>query len=290
VPDKVTSPSGFIDSVSALRDSWRIKEHEELWFRGERKKHPTFLRPALYRPRTNLRGEDLPLKSIPELIDIESRLYQDFQRCAVQLLDAQPNEEDWNWDSYFLMQHHGAPTRLLDWSDGGLMALHFAVRNKPKDDPGDGDAFVYVLEPYRLLDKLDALPDREVTKAKWKAYVAKNPSDDRSEDDWDESYLPSDEGVRKTDLPTTPLALDFPHITRRVAAQRSRFMVFGTEANWLAEESTKPDSSIAVITIDVSAIYKIRIGLRDSGVTESVIFPDLDGLGREMKQLWEDRK
>jgi hypothetical protein len=30
--------------------------------------------------------------------------------------------------------------------------------------------------------------------------------------------------------------------------------------------------------------------LRDSGVTESVIYPDLDGLGREMKQLWEELK
>jgi hypothetical protein len=34
----------------------------------------------------------------------------------------------------------------------------------------------------------------------------------------------------------------------------------------------------------------MRIELRECGVTESVIFPDLDGLGREIKQVWEDRK
>jgi hypothetical protein len=86
-----------------------------------------------------------------------------------------------------------------------------------------------------------------------------------------------------------PLLLDFPHITRRVAAQRSRFMVFGTKPSWLFAELEKADS-LKLITIEPGSIFKIRIELRESGVAESVIFPDLDGLEREMNQLWEDRK
>jgi len=35
---------------------------------------------------------------------------------------------------------------------------------------------------------------------------------------------------------------------------------------------------------------QMRQELRDCGITESVIYPDLDGLGREMKQLWADRR
>lgn len=31
----------------------------------------------------------------------------------------------------------------------------------------------------------------------------------------------------------------------------------------------------------------MQIDLKDCGITESVIFPDLDGLGREVKQLWQ---
>jgi len=30
--------------------------------------------------------------------------------------------------------------------------------------------------------------------------------------------------------------------------------------------------------------------LREAGVTESVVYPDLDGLGRELKQLWDERR
>jgi FRG domain-containing protein len=66
--------------------------------------------------------------------------------------DAKTSEEDWDWDSYFLMQHHNGPNRLLDWSDGALMALHFALRNQTDD--GQGDARVYVLESCRLMEQL----------------------------------------------------------------------------------------------------------------------------------------
>lgn len=228
------------------------------------------------------------MKSVPELLDIENDLYEDFRRCAIQLREEKISDDDWDWDSYFLMQHHNAPARLLDWSDGALMALHFAVRNKTDDDRED--PIIYVLEPYRLLDKLKALPDTEIAKQQWKDYVEKNPSEELSPDEWEDAYLPDNEEDR-AELPTPrlPLLLDFSHITRRVAAQRSRFIVFGTEPDWLAEEFRKPESTIRAITIDASFTRKIRVELRDSGITESVIYPDLDGLGREMKQLWDDR-
>jgi hypothetical protein len=278
---KVDSLGKFIDAVSELRGFWGLPKHKELWFRGEAQEYVgTILRPELYRP---VKGK--PLKPISKLLSIENHLSDEFRRNAVEYV---PTSDDWDWDSYFLMQHHECPTRLLDWSDGALMAMHFALRDKKHDDK---DARVYVLAVDRLNEQLKQLPDVQIAKAAWKDLAAKRPSYELDEDLWEGSYLPSDDDDRaELNVPRPPLILDFPHITRRIAAQRSRFIVFGTEPNWLSDEFTKTDTTIKLIRIPKEHRPTIRQELRDCGVTESVIYPDLDGLGREMKQLWEDRR
>jgi hypothetical protein len=183
------------------------------------------------------------------------------------------------------MQHHGGPTRLLDWSDGSLMALHFALRNKQEDST---DSLVYVLEPYRLMDTLNGLPETLLAQANWEKHLETHPDD--AEEDVAFGYLPSDREEGLVELPRVPLVLQFPHLSRRVAAQRSQFIVFGSDPSWLSEEADKPDSCIRTITISGQHTKAIRAEVRECGVTESVIFPDLDGLGRELKQLWEDRQ
>jgi hypothetical protein len=282
--DKVLSLGAFAARVRQIREEWRVEEHEELWFRGESRQHSSALQPKLYRPRE---GKDR--KPIEELLEIENDLFEEFRRCGVQLYDQKPEEADRDWDWYFLMQHHGAATRLLDWSDGALIALHFALRNKKEGD--NQDAFVYVIEPDRLQGYLKALQERKITRQQWKAYARQDPFYKGREAEWEHAYLPGD----KTDLirvrmPKAPLLLEFPHITRRVAAQRSRFIVFGLEWNWLSEHSKRADSLVKIITIEANSVPAIKIELRDTGLTESVIFPDLDGLGREINQAWEDRK
>lgn len=280
------APVGSVLShVRELREAWGVQEHLELWFRAEDARYlPTTLQPSLYRPR-----KDKKPKAAEKLLRIESDLYEEFIRCAGQLSDVRP-EDSWDFEWYFLMQHHGVPTRLLDWSDGVLIALHFAVRNKRL--PAKTDSFLYVLDPYWLLKELDEHPDRLAAKKRWAAYCDKNP-DDNDKDEWEYLYLPStaeDLEVEELETPQTPMLWDSPHLSRRVAAQRSRFMIFGTDPKWLSGLLEKKNSRIARINIDASAIRTVRNELRDAGVTESVIFPDLDGLGRELEQQWRSRR
>jgi hypothetical protein len=290
--DKVKSLGAFLKRVREEREHWQISKTKELWFRGESRAHPdSVLRPELYRPRN---GKSSPL--IDDLLDIESELYEEFKRCADQFRISTLFEKYWEWDSYFLLQHHGGPTRLLDWSDGALMALHFAIRD-PQGDPQDEsssaqDAFVYILDPNKLNERLKQLYTEVGLQDKWREYVRSKGKTDFEEDGWEDAYLPSDEDDRKEfAIPHLPLVMDFPHITRRVAAQRSRFVIFGEDYQALENELGRgAEASITKITIDGRCRRSLRRELRDAGITESVIYPDLDGLGREMKQLWEDRK
>ena len=187
------------------------------------------------------------------------------------------------------MQHHGVPTRLLDWSDGALIALHFAVRDKPV--PPSSGSVIHVLYPYGLLRDLERHPDRQDAIYRWKEYC-KTDSHRLDPDDWERLYLPTDEEDFRNPLlatPQIPLLWDSPHVSRRVAAQRSRFMIFGSDPFWLAKFAMRKDSKLKSIRIPARSVNGIRRQLRDAGVTESVVYPDLDGLGRELKQLWQER-
>jgi hypothetical protein len=67
-------------------------------------------------------------------------------------------------------------------------------------------------------------------------------------------------------------------------------MVFGTDREYLRKLLRSKDAKIREIRIPAECIPKMQIDLRDCGITESVIFPDLDGMGREIKQLWQQFK
>ena len=55
-----------------------------------------------------------------------------------------PKDDYFEW--LFIMQHHGTPTRLLDWSENAMVAIAFATQYR-KDKHKDKDAVVWCLNP-----------------------------------------------------------------------------------------------------------------------------------------------
>lgn len=117
-------PEERIESVASLIEhvaQWYIG-NDRVLFRGQRDARWA-LTPRL--GRLNLR-----LRYLASLQEAERRMLEDFERLSVPHIGSRALSD---WDRLALAQHHGLPTRLLDWSSNPLVALWFAVELPAKD-------------------------------------------------------------------------------------------------------------------------------------------------------------
>jgi hypothetical protein len=203
---------------------------------------------------------------------VEDELRQEFVVRAPSFSSERPAS---SWDWYFLMQHSGAPTRLLDWTEGALIALYFAVRAKNDET----DAAVWALDPWwlnkKVVGKAEVIPP------------GAGPGLLASDANRYKSWLPDRYEVTKLKS-RLPAAVYPTHFSRRISSQQSCFTVHGTDPVGFDELQNDPSARIAKITIPSEAVRDMRSALSIAGIDELTIFPDLDGLGRYVASIFRD--
>lgn len=229
-------------------------EYEAPWFRGtgDARFH---LVPGLYRSEVGRKPE------------ADDELRGEFARRGLPMVAERAPRNQWEW--YFLMQHYRAPTRLLDWTDGGLVALYFALsswsapvgRRETQAQPA-----VWAVNPWALNRKAGF----------------QNPV---NADSGIDQYMPPlliDRAV----MPRCPIAIDPDLIAQRMLVQHSHFTLHGRDQRGIDQmRELDLDHFLFQVVVDFKEqeIERWRWHLTLAGVTETTVFPDLEGLARELK-------
>lgn len=259
-------PKSFSEFINIIEEIQQ-KNNNQLWYRGCGKSNNSLI-PSLYRHKTK--------KKIKELVELEYQLMTRFRLRSIPFHDRSLEDD---WESLFFMQHYKVPTRLLDWTENPFIAFHFAVMSsdiKFKDNKlvFDHPAAIWILDPIT-----------------WNRHALRHESFDQGILSTSDEQMKGYKATPKyTKMNKLPVALFGAHNSPRIVAQRGVFMIFGegvSPMEKLYEKENFPQDSLVKITLNKSILPKMRATILSHGITESVVFPDLEGLAREIRREFE---
>jgi hypothetical protein len=203
---------------------------------------------------------------------LEPVILRSFQKYAYR--DASPGNSIWNWLA--VAQHHGLPTRLLDWSSSPYIAVHFATAEV---DNFHKDGVIWCLNAVRLREWM---PER-VRQVLEDEHAIMFTVDMLSRI---ASSLPDFDRL----LPEPFLIMmEPPSMDDRIVNQAALFSLMSSPKavvnEWLAD---KPDLFHRII-IPSELKWEVRDKLDTMNMNERILFPGLDGLSQYLKRYYSPR-
>jgi hypothetical protein len=257
---KVDSFEGFEKEIRDLTPG-DLTLREEYWYRGQSDAtwglQPSFMRSCCKLGLSNVDLADL------EYVALNAFKWTAHLHVKPDILEKVRTIPCW-WS---LMQHHGAPTRLLDWSLSPYVAAYFAVLQEGSGAPGAVWAFCC----YQLRQ----------------AYETRDPGEpirsfeDDDAADWYETRIRL---LKGRDI-VLPLSFSLAS-SERIVAQQGRFtMSFNNNASHDCMISQIGKTYLRKIEIPHEKKPEFLLRLRTMNITGASLFPGVDGLGMSMKEL-----
>jgi len=198
---------------------------------------------------------------------LEGHLLRNFRKYAHR--DAVPGDSVWNWLA--VAQHHGLPTRLLDWTYSPYVALHFATQNL---DLYGVDGVIWCVDYVRtaalLPVPLRAILREEGANVFTTELLHRGATTLQAFD-----QLAAEEFV---------VFLEPPSLDDRIVNQYALFATMssatGVLDTWLAAHA----DVCRRIIVPAELKWEVRDKLDQANITERVLFPGLDGLSRWLKR------
>jgi len=203
---------------------------------------------------------------------LEKHLLRNFRKYS-QIDDE--NKSIWNWLA--LAQHHGLPTRLLDWTYSPLVALHFATANFMHFDK---DGMIWAIN---YVDTKEYLPDQMVRIIDEEgSHIFTAEMLDRAV-----SSLPELNKLKRKEF---AIFFEPPSIDQRIVNQYAVFSMMSDPNRTINRWLKATEVRYFKIIIPAELKWEIRDKLDQSNINERVLFPGLDGLARWLKRHYRDTR
>lgn len=207
------------------------------------------------------------LRNCGEHPELEYHLLRNFRKYAIT---QDPELTGTFWRSLVLAQHHGLPTRLLDWTYSPFIAMHFATANTEKFDI---DGVIWKVD-FVKVNQLVANPlSQLLTEEKCNAFTVEMLEKIESLSDFDKAM-----GASQVCF------FEPPSLDERIVNQFALFSLMSNPIasldDWLIDH---PDLFRRII-IPSELKWEVRDKLDQANITERVLFPGLDGLARWLKR------
>ena len=241
------------------------------------------------------RYEHLKSKSSVAQNELERDVLEVFNNHLVTHVQHLPRND---WEALAIAQHHGLPTRFMDWTENPLVALYFAVRKTTMDNQGAAmDSAVYVLisDPARYSDfarrkhsRIRPVKDSVTTALREEMGYAEFGVDgveDEEGDDVEANDEKELDSLVASEAPNIPLPFEItrnviyypPHISPRMQTQDSVLLACHRPFDELEERDCLE------IVIQHHAHDEIRRQLDQYGVFDRQLFPGLDGIAKWLR-------